>query len=66
MDGAIVHPYTLVGAGSLVSPGKELEGGYLWLGVPVRKARPLTTEERHWIDYSAKHYVELKNRYLRK
>jgi carbonic anhydrase/acetyltransferase-like protein (isoleucine patch superfamily) len=64
MDGAIVHPYTLVGAGSLVSPGKELEGGYLWLGAPVRKARPLTGEELQWIDYSAKHYVELKNRYL--
>lgn len=65
MDGVIVHPYTLIGAGSLVSPGKELESGYLWLGTPVRKARPLTAEERQWIDYSAKHYVELKNRYLK-
>ena len=66
MDGAVVHPYTLIGAGSLVSPGKELEGGYLWLGAPARKARPLTTEERDWIDYSTKHYVALKNRYLNK
>ena len=66
MDGAVVHPYTLVGAGSLVSPGKELEGGYLWLGAPVRKARPLTREERKWIDYSAKHYMALKDRYLHK
>jgi carbonic anhydrase/acetyltransferase-like protein (isoleucine patch superfamily) len=65
MDGAVVHPYTLVGAGSLVSPGKELEGGHLWLGTPVRKARALTSEERQWIDYSAKHYIELKNRYLK-
>ena len=66
MDGAVVHPYTLIGAGSLVSPGKELEGGYLWLGAPARKARPLTTEERDWIDYSTKHYIALKNRYLNK
>ena len=66
MDGAVVHPYTLVGAGALVAPGKELEGGYLWLGAPARKARPLTNEERHWIDYSAKHYMKLKNRYLAK
>ena len=65
MDGALLHPYTLIGAGSLVSPGKELEGGYLWLGAPVRKARALTGEERQWIDYSAKHYTELKNRYLK-
>jgi carbonic anhydrase/acetyltransferase-like protein (isoleucine patch superfamily) len=66
MDGAVVHPYTLVGAGALVAPGKELEGGYLWLGAPVRKARELTVEERQWIDYSANHYKELKNRYLNK
>lgn len=66
MDGAIVHPYTLIGAGALVSPGKELEGGYLWLGAPARKARPLSAQERQWIDYSARHYMELKNRYLNK
>jgi len=66
MDGAIVHPYTLVGAGSLVAPGKELEGGYLWLGAPVRKARALSVEERQWIDYSANHYKELKRRHLNK
>ena len=66
MDGAVIHPYTLVGAGSLVSPGKELEGGYLWLGAPVRRARALTTEERKWIDYSANHYKQLKNRHLNK
>lgn len=66
MDGAVVHPYVLVGAGSLVSPGKELEGGYLWLGTPVRKTRALTREERQWIDSSAKHYIELKNRHLKR
>jgi carbonic anhydrase/acetyltransferase-like protein (isoleucine patch superfamily) len=64
MDGAVVEPYTLVGAGSLVSPGKVLQGGYLWLGTPVRKARELTEAERKWIDYSAEHYVKLKNRHM--
>jgi len=63
MDGALIHPYVLLGAGSLVSPGKELEGGYLWLGSPVKKIRPLTDEELKWIDYSASHYVELKNKH---
>lgn len=64
MDGAVLEPYVLLGAGSLVSPGKVLEGGYLWLGSPVRKIRPLTDEERQWMDYSAQNYVELKNRHL--
>lgn len=64
MDGAKVQEYSLVGAGSLVSPNKELEGGFLWLGSPVKKIRPLTNEERAWIDYSAQHYINLKNQYL--
>lgn len=64
MDGAVVHSHVLVGAGSLVSPGKELETGYLYIGSPVKKLRPLSDEEYAWIDYSAKHYKKLKNRYM--
>jgi carbonic anhydrase/acetyltransferase-like protein (isoleucine patch superfamily) len=64
MDGAIVHPYVIIGAGSIVTPGKNLEGGYLWLGSPVRKVRELTAAERKWIAYSANHYIELKNKHM--
>ena len=64
MDGAVIHPYVMLGAGSLVSPGKELDGGYLWLGAPAKKVRELTEEEKKWIDYSANHYVKLKDKYL--
>jgi len=64
MDGAELEPFVLLGAGSLVSPGKVLEGGYLWLGSPVRKVRQLSDEERTWIEYSAQHYVDLKSRHL--
>ncbi len=64
MDGAVLEPFVLLGAGSLVSPGKVLEGGYLWLGSPVRKVRPLSEDERKWIEYSAQHYVDLKNQHL--
>jgi len=63
MDGAVIHPYTLIGAGSLVTPNKELEGGYLWMGSPARKVRELTDQERESIDYSAQHYIRLKNRH---
>lgn len=65
MDGAVIHAYAMVGAGSLVSPGKELEGGYLWLGSPARKMRELNEAERKWLDYSATHYVNLKDDYLK-
>ena len=63
LDGAVVKSGAIVGAGSLVSPGKVLEGGYLWLGSPVKKARELTDNERAFLEYSAAHYVDLKNRH---
>ena len=64
MDGAILRTGTILGAGSLVPPGRELEGGFLWVGSPARKVRPLSKEEEAFLDYSARHYVELKNRHL--
>jgi len=63
MDGAVIEENTLIGAGSLVTPNKHLESGYLWMGSPVRKVRKLTDEEIESIEYSAQHYVKLKNRH---
>lgn len=64
MDGVVIESQTLIGAGSLVTPNKQLESGYLWMGSPVRKIRKLTDEEIESIDYSAKNYVKLKNQHL--
>lgn len=64
LDGAIIRSKVLLGAGSLVPEGKDLEGGYLWLGRPAKKMRALTEEELRWFEYSAKHYVKLKNDYM--
>jgi carbonic anhydrase/acetyltransferase-like protein (isoleucine patch superfamily) len=63
LDGAVLEPYTLLGAGSLVASGKHLPGGYLWLGSPARRVRRLTEKERAYIDYSADHYVRLAKRH---
>lgn len=64
MDGVIVHSGVMVGAGSLVAPNKELQSGYLYVGSPAKKIRSLTAEEQGWLDYSANHYMNLKNNYL--
>jgi len=63
MDGVIVESHSLIGAGSLVTPNKQLQSGYLWMGSPVRKVRKLTDEEIESIEYSALNYVKLKNRH---
>lgn len=65
MDGAVVESECMIAAGSLVPPNKYLESGYLWLGSPIKKIRPLTEEEKEFINYSAQHYVKLKNQYLK-
>ncbi len=64
LDGSVVQSGAMVGAGSLVPPNKVLEGGYMWLGSPVKKARELTAKEKAFLEYSAQHYVKLKNRHV--
>lgn len=64
LDGAIIRSKVLLGAGSLVPEGKDLEGGYLWLGRPAKRMRELTEQELKWFEYSARHYVKLKADYL--
>ena len=63
LDGAVIQAGAMVGAGSLVPMNKQVEGGYLWIGRPVKKVRPLTEEEKTFLNYSADHYVRLKNRH---
>lgn len=64
LDNAVIEHDVILGAGSLVPPGKILESGYLWVGAPAVKKRPLTLKEREFIRYSAKSYINLKNQYL--
>jgi carbonic anhydrase/acetyltransferase-like protein (isoleucine patch superfamily) len=63
LDGAILEPYTMLGAGSLVTSGKHLAGGYLWIGSPARRLRALSEQERQYLDYAAAHYVRLARRH---
>ncbi|WP_039917997.1 gamma carbonic anhydrase family protein [Cellvibrio mixtus] len=64
LDGAIIEDEVVIGAGSLVPPGKRLESGFLYIGSPVKQARPLKDSERSFFSYSANNYVKLKNAYL--
>lgn len=64
MDGAVLGDYVMLGAGSLVSPGKQLAGGYLYVGAPAKPVRELSAAEKEFLQYSAQHYVQLKDTYL--
>lgn len=63
MDGSKVEANVIIGAGSLVPPGKVLTSGHLWLGSPARCIRPLTAQELEFLGYSANYYSQLKNKH---
>ncbi len=64
MDNAKIGDDVIIGAGSLVPPNKTLESGYLYMGTPVERKRPLSDKELRFLKESASNYVELKNEYL--
>ncbi len=64
MDGAEVHNYGFVGAGSLIPPGKVVGERELWLGNPAKFVRLLSDAQVEQLRYSADHYVRLKDNYL--
>jgi carbonic anhydrase/acetyltransferase-like protein (isoleucine patch superfamily) len=65
MDDVVVPDRVMISAGSLVAPGKTLESGFLYMGRPAVKVRPLTDAEIAYLRYSAEHYVRVKDNYLR-
>lgn len=64
MDGVIVEDDVFIGAGSLVTPNKRLESGFLYVGNPASKKRELHAHEIAFLAESAKNYVLLKNEYI--
>jgi carbonic anhydrase/acetyltransferase-like protein (isoleucine patch superfamily) len=64
LDGVHVEDLVMVGAGSLVGPGKRLQSRGLYVGSPARRLRELTDKEIEFLTYSAQHYVRVKDEYL--
>lgn len=64
MDGAIIEDEVIVAAGSIVSPGKTLTSGFVYRGSPAKQVREISEKERKFFSYSAKNYVNLKDKHL--
>lgn len=65
LDHAVIEDEVILGAGSLVPPGKTLKSGRLYLGSPAREVRELTAAEREHLAASAAHYVQVAADYRR-
>ncbi len=64
MDDVVIPDRVMIGAGSLIPPGKVLQSGMLYVGRPAKALRALTGEEMAYLKDSAEHYKALKDTYL--
>ena len=63
LNGARIGKHCLVGAGALVTEGKEFPDGSLIVGSPARLLRPVTEQELARMARGAAHYVDNARRY---
>lgn len=63
MDNARIARHAMLGAGALLTPGKQVASHQLWLGSPANYARNLTADEIAEITNRAEHYVVLGREY---
>lgn len=64
LDGALINPRSMIGAGSVIPPGKQYPPETLILGSPARVVRNLTQNELENLEKSASQYVQLARDYL--
>lgn len=57
MDRAIIEEYVIVAAGAVVLENMVCESGYLYAGIPAKKIKPLTTDQRLMLDKLPHNYV---------
>lgn len=62
---AVIGEYCIVGAGALVTEGKQFPDRSLIIGAPARVVREITEREMEGLRKSAAHYVELSQQYIK-
>ncbi len=63
LDGAVVEDEVVIGAGSVVPPGKRLSARGVYIGSPAKRVRDLADAEIEQLLYGAAHYVKVKDHY---
>ncbi len=63
MDGCTIESDGMLAAGSMLTPGKVIGAGELWMGRPAKKLRDMTDEEIAANRLGAAHYVEMAKRH---
>lgn len=64
MDLSLIKSGAMLGAGSLLTPGKIIEENELWSGVPAKFMRKMKEEEVEYTKISANNYNALAGEYI--
>jgi len=57
MDGAVVEEYVIIAAGAVILENTICESGFLYAGVPARKIKPITAEQKAMLNTLPHNYV---------
>ena len=57
MDHAMVNEFVIIAAGAVVLENTICESGYLYAGVPAKKIKPLTEEQKEMLKKLPHNYV---------
>lgn len=57
MDNAVVEPYCIIAAGAVVLENTRCESGYLYAGIPAKKIKAITEEQRALLNQLPHNYV---------
>lgn len=57
MDNAVVEEFTIIAAGAIVLENTICEGGYLYAGIPAKKIKPISEEQRELLKKLPHNYV---------
>lgn len=57
MDHCVVEEYCIIAAGAIVLEGTICESGYLYAGIPAKKIKPLTEEQRALLNRLPDNYI---------
>ena len=59
MDKAVIEEEAFIAAGALIAPGKIVPKKEMWAGVPAKKMRNISAEDKKLMEWTYPHYVTL-------
>ena len=57
MDNVVVQSFTIIAAGSVVLENTICETGYIYAGIPAKKVKPITNEQREMLKQLPLNYI---------